>query len=820
MLSQTLQGRFLQIVLPILLLTIGVVAYSQYLVYSESSSNIQQNSTHNQIILQTKKVKETMQDLELSLHRDVILAPAYEPSIQQEMATKNERLQLAFHDLKNRLEASNGFGEKLTVIKKLTAQLGEELSEISNRFATYSEWRGDREIIIGKLQACFNEAREYLVQIETQQRNYADRFFMQSHKVVNKISYLMWFSLFMVIAIIAIGFFVFDLLVRRPVLQVANALNAEAAGELAVLPLTEIKSTETRLLTDAFNNMREQVNSRQLRLEAILDHAAEGIITYDENRIIESFNRAAEDLFGYNEEEVLGKKLDMLFTSTMFDNASINFQYLLTPEKGDKQEDKKVEINGRHKDGNIFHAIIKISSYIHNYKQMFTAIVEDVSEHKAMIENLRRLAEHDGLTGLYNRYYFMREVEHLVDRVARQSVSNTAILYLDLDNFKYVNDTLGHIAGDELLVQITRILQKRTRRSDLLARIGGDEFAMILYDVNEEQAIEVAEMFRQNIHDYKFMYQRETVDVGASLGVVMVKPGASTEDLLAWADYSCHAAKLAGKNKIHLYTKDDQKDIIGLYDDIGWTRRIKQALEDDMFVIACQPIKNAEGETKHHEILLRMQDEEGNIIMPSGFIPPAERFGLMPSIDRWVIHHAVLLLKYASKFTPELSVNLSAASFRDDSIIDYVTEKIEETKIEASRLTFEITETIAMTDLSMTAHNLQKLQELGCHTSLDDFGAGYASYAYLKDLPVHFVKIDGSFITGLASNKLNREIVQSMHNIAHIMGKETIAEFVETEETARILTDMGVDYLQGYYIGKPQITSFELDQPFSGDETD
>jgi len=316
------------------------------------------------------------------------------------------------------------------------------------------------------------------------------------------------------------------------------------------------------------------------------------------------------------------------------------------------------------------------------------------------------------------------------------------------------------------------------------------------------------------------MYQGETVDIGCSLGVVMVKPGVKTEDLLAWADYSCHAAKLAGKNKIHLYTKDDQKDIIGLYDDIGWTRRIKQALEDDMFVIACQPIKNAGGDTKHYEILLRMQDEEGNIIMPSGFIPPAERFGLMPSIDRWVIHHGVLLLKYASKFTPELSVNLSASSFRDESIIDYITEKIEETNIEANRLTFEITETIAMSDLSKTAHNLQKLQELGCHTSLDDFGAGYASYAYLKDLPVHFVKIDGSFITGLAKNKLNREIVQSMHNIAHIMGKETIAEFVETEETARILTDMGVDYLQGYYIGKPQITSFELDQPFSGDETD
>ncbi len=820
MLSHTLQGRFLLIVLPILLLAIGVVGYSQYLVYSESSANLQQNSSNTQIILQTKKVKEALQDLELSLHRDVILAAPYTPAIAQEMVRKNEHLQLAFQGMQTGLQQSTAFAEKLEPILNLSDKLGEELSDISERFADYPAWRGDREIVTNKLQACFTEARQLLKEIEVQERNSADRFMMQSHKVANKLSYLMWFSLFVVIAIITIGYFVFEVLVRRPVLQVASALNAEAAGQEPVLPAGEIKSTENRLLVDAFNNMREQVNSRQVRLEAILDHAAEGIITYDENRVIESFNRAAEKLFGYTEADVAGKKLDMLFTSNMFDNASINFQYLLTPEKIDEEEDKKVEINARRKDGNVFQSVIKISSYNINGNIRFTAIVEDVSEHKAMIENLRRLAEHDGLTGLYNRYYFMQEVEHLVDRVARQAAPTTALLYLDLDNFKYVNDTLGHIAGDELLVQITLILQKRTRRSDLLARIGGDEFAMILYDVNEEQALEVAEMFRQNIHDYKFMYQGETVDVGCSLGVVMVKPGTSTEDLIAWADYSCHAAKLAGKNKIHLYTKDDQKDIIGLYDDIGWTRRIKQALEDDMFVIACQPIKDPAGETMHFEILLRMQDEEGNIIMPSGFIPPAERFGLMPSIDRWVIHHAVLLLKYASKFTPELSVNLSAASFRDDSIIDYITEKIEENNIEANRLTFEITETVAMSDLSMTAHNLQRLQELGCQTSLDDFGAGYASYAYLKDLPVHFVKIDGSFITGLVHNKLNREIVQSMHNIAHIMGKKTVAEFVENKETARILTDMGIDYLQGHYIGKPQITSFALDHPFSGDETD
>ncbi|MDH3948500.1 MAG: EAL domain-containing protein, partial [Gammaproteobacteria bacterium] len=182
------------------------------------------------------------------------------------------------------------------------------------------------------------------------------------------------------------------------------------------------------------------------------------------------------------------------------------------------------------------------------------------------------------------------------------------------------------------------------------------------------------------------------------------------------------------------------------------------------------------------------------------------------------IHHSILLLKYASKFTPRLSINLSAASFRDDSIIDFVADEIKSVNIDARRLTFEITETIAMADLSMTAHNLRMLQELGCQTSLDDFGAGYSSYAYLKDLPVHYVKIDGSFITGLVDNQLNREIVQSMHNIAHIMGKETIAEFVESEETAKVLIEMGVDYLQGYYIGKPELTSLDLDTTFLSEE--
>ena len=817
-LSNTLQGRFLLIVLPILLLTIGVVGYSQYLGVKITADSLEQKRAHSLIILLTEKVKEDLQDLELLVHRDILITPAFTPAIKQQLIEKNIELGQAYESLYTRLTSKELFIRSPDAILALANQLKIELDKITANLAEHEQWRTDSHLAINTVQPNFNAARFLIDEIEVYQLRYADVFLTQSHDIAQKISYLMWLSLFIVLAIIIVGYFTFEFLVRRPLVQVSNALNAEADGEMSILPASGTQPAETKLLIDAFINMREQVNIRQIRLQSILDNAAEGVITYDEDCHIESFNHAAETLFGYAENELAGQDMDILFVK----NGSVMdpeyLEKILTQDNMAQQGESGLELDARRKDGTVFPLAIKISSYVIYGSKMYTAIVDDVSEHKAMIENLRRLAEHDGLTGLYNRYYFMQEVEHLVKRVERQGKSNTAVFYLDLDNFKYVNDTLGHIAGDELLVQITLILQKRTRRSDLLARIGGDEFAMILYDVGESEALEVAELFRQNIHDYKFMYQGETVDIGCSIGVIMVNPGANTEELLSRADYSCHAAKLAGKNKIHLYTIDDQKDISGLFDDIGWTRRIKQALQDDMFSIACQPIQNANGKIQYYEILLRMLDEEGNIIMPSGFIPPAERFGLMPSIDRWVIHHAILLLKYASKFTPRFSINLSAASFHDDSIIDFVTDEIKNANVDAQRLTFEITETIAMADLSMTAHNLRKLQELGCQTSLDDFGAGYSSYAYLKDLPVHYVKIDGSFITGLVNNKLNREIVQSMHNIAHIMGKETIAEFVESEETAKVLIEMGVDYLQGYYIGKPEMSSIDTNPMFSPED--
>lgn len=813
MISTSLKQRFLLIVLPILLISIGVLHYSQQLVNSETAASIEKIGNHNQLTLEIRNIKESVQSLELLIHQYTFISSFDKQAMHSEIGEEYAKLNELTKELKTNLQVQQSKYRLKEEYLPVIASLNKILGDIGTQIDGLKEQQDDYVILLYKFQPAFNSANAIIKEIENKQQKYVEMALRQSNDAAFQISLMIWVSLAIILLIIVVGYFMFEHLVYRPVAQVANALNAEASGE-PFIPIIDTKSTETQLLIDAFNNMREQVRSRQVRLESILDHAAEGIITYDQNCIIESFNHAAERVFGYSEQEAVAQKLDILFAKYIPGVDTENLNQILTSQGSEALSESVIEVAAKHKDGSVFPLSIKISNYEIAGKIVFTAIVEDVSERKAMIENLRLMAEHDGLTGLYNRHYFIQDLDHLVERVERQSESNSAVLYLDLDNFKYVNDTLGHKAGDELLVQITCILQKRNRRSDLLARIGGDEFAMILYDVTEDVATNVADIFRQNIHDYKFIYQGEVVDVGCSIGAVMVKPGVSREELLARADYSCHAAKLAGKNKIHLYTNDDQKDIIELSDDIGWTRRIKQALEDDMFVMACQPIKNPGGETKHYEVLLRMLDKDGNIIMPSGFIPPAERFGLMPNIDKWVIRHVILLLKYAPHYTPNFCLNLSATSFKDESIIDFITAHIEASKIEPNRLTFEITETAAMADLSMTATFLRKLQQLGCQTALDDFGAGYSSYAYLKDLPVDYVKIDGSFITDLENNSLNREIVHSMHNIARIMGKQTIAEFVESAEAAKILEEMGIDFLQGYYIGKPEIMSLDPDQEF------
>ncbi len=429
-----------------------------------------------------------------------------------------------------------------------------------------------------------------------------------------------------------------------------------------------------------------------------------------------------------------------------------------------------------------------------------------------MLEHLRAKTEHDDLTGIHNRSYFLGELARVVERAHRQVADQVStLLYIDLDNFKYVNDTLGHLAGDRLLIEVSELLRKRARRSDLIARLGGDEFTMLLYDTRAEEAQSIAESFRRALAAYRFRQASEQVDVGCSIGVAMINAESrSAEEVLSRADFACLLAKRDGRNRVHIFDVKDEMNVAALSLDMGWSRRIKDAIEHNRFVLAGQPIVDTRTlQTSAHEVLIRMRDEHGALIMPSGFLPAAERFGLSTDIDRWVIVNAIRMLAEQRRELPDLrySINLSGQTLSEPAVCDLVIHALRRSGLDPSALTFEVTETVAIANMTLAETFLSKLREIGCSTALDDFGAGMSSFGYLRELPVDYVKIDGRFVRNLAASATDQAMVRAMNDIAHALGKKTVAEFVEDENCFQLLREYGVDFAQGYHLGRPEVIS-------------
>lgn len=576
--------------------------------------------------------------------------------------------------------------------------------------------------------------------------------------------------------------------------------------------------TVTYLSAKTINDVRQYTQleiehhrtlAAQRRLETILDNAAEGIITFDHSGNIQTINRAGEKLFGYSQAEVMGHDISMLIPPpNVIDTREGYLKHFMRNEV-QRLIGHEGEVIGRHKDGARFHMALKISEITLDNKSVYTALAANISERKAMVEHLRVMAEHDGLTGLHNRTFFNNQLEQFVERVKRTN-HTCALLYIDLDNFKYVNDTMGHAAGDQLIIEVAAILQKRARKTDVTARFGGDEFTVLLYNVGQEQALKTAESFRKSLANYRFRKSGESVDIGCSIGVSLITAETqNASDVMSHADLACHLAKRAGRNRVHLFTPTDSENVTAMSLDMGWSQRIKNAIEKNRFALACQPIVNTRTRAiESYEVLIRMLDEQNELIMPMGFLPTAERFGLSADIDRWVIVNAIETLVEQRQKMPELhySVNLSSQALTDLSICDLILEKLQSTGLDAAALTFEVTETVAIADMAAAERFLSRLQAIGCKTSLDDFGSGMASFAYLKDLPVDYVKIDGRFVKNLATNSVDQAMVKAMNEIAHALGKQTVAEFVENEASFNLLKEYGVDYGQGYYLGRPDVT--------------
>ena len=589
--------------------------------------------------------------------------------------------------------------------------------------------------------------------------------------------------------------------------SVADAAEKIAAGNMEI-ELDTSADDEIGIMARAIDHMRREVDQRQRRLEAILENAAEGVITLGEGGIISSFNNAAQKLFGLTEEQALGTQFcDLIYPEDIKDQREGYVEHFLRHEI-EKCIDEESEVSGRHSDGAKFHMALKVSKIVLDGKLMYTALVSDISERMAMMEHLKVMAEKDGLTGLYNRTYFQEQLENAVER-AHRSGHTHALLYLDLDNFKYVNDTMSHAAGDSLLIEVSSLLVKRARNSDLISRFGGDEFTVLLYDADPTQAVAVAESFREKLANYTFRYGGESAEIGCSIGIAIIDENTvSAESALSNADLACHLAKRAGRNRVHQFEVADVEKTSDMALDMGWTRRIKKAIENNEFALACQPIVNtATREVECYEVLIRMVDENGELVMPGGFLPSAERFGLAVDIDKWVIVNSIRMLTEQRGETPHLrySINLSGQTLSNLLVCKLIEDTLKETGLDPAALTFEVTETVAIADMSAAQVFLAKLQSIGCRTALDDFGTGMSSFAYLRDLPVNEVKIDGRFVKDLASNPVDRAMVRAMNDIAHALGKKTVAEFVENEESFVLLRQFGVDYGQGYHLGRPAV---------------
>ena len=452
-------------------------------------------------------------------------------------------------------------------------------------------------------------------------------------------------------------------------------------------------------------------------------------------------------------------------------------------------------------------------------KSHLLMVATDISEQRELTERLSYQATHDALTELCNRREFERRVElALAERKARRGGLPCALLYIDLDQFKLINDLSGHMAGDQLLAQLALTMRQWGRAGDVLARLGGDEFGLLAFDVDAEAARALAESLRERIEAQMFTWQEHTYTISASIGVVMVDHGDPTlKNLLAWADTACYLAKENGRNRVHVYREDDETT--RRLGEMEWANRLRSAMEQDRLLLDYQEVVPL-GPTPAHapslELLLRLRDEQGGIVLPGTFLPAAERYGMMPLIDRWVIRTALAHFHELHPAGARLgicAINLSGASIEDPALADFILACAAEFKVPPQKLCFEITETVAVRSLLKVVHVIERLRAAGCLIALDDFGAGMSSFGYLKNLPVDIIKIDGSFIRDLGIDPMSRTIVSAIAQIGHQRGLKVVAEWVNGSHISAALSLLGVDYGQGYALHRPERVLFQRPGP-------
>jgi len=569
-----------------------------------------------------------------------------------------------------------------------------------------------------------------------------------------------------------------------------------------------IKDGETISTRGIFRNITDRVKAEhalrvsEARYQALYENAPDINAVLNAAGTILSINRIGARILGYAVDELLGQSAEKL---THPDDVAMVSAYL--EKKFSRPErDAGIEYRKIRKDGSVFWVHQRASLDTQAHEPRVLAVCRDITDRRRLEDQLTYQASHDALTDLINRREFERRLGRLLIQ-ADKHPGDHVLCYLDLDQFKIINDSCGHVAGDELLRQIASLLTGQIRSRDTLARLGGDEFAVLMEHCPLGRAGVLADHMRVAIEGFRFQWHERRFSLGVSIGLVPLQGGASIEDALGLADSACYAAKEKGRNRIHVYHPDDDPVAANRTGDSHWSSSISSALENDQFVLYAQPIHAccAEGGGSRYEILLRLR-EGGDIIRPGTFMPAAERYNLSPQVDRWVIDHVIQWFEDHPELLPQIelfSVNLSALSLCDDAFREHVLNRLETSGFPRHKLCFEVTETAAIANLCQATDFIHSLRDVGCRFALDDFGSGLSSFAYLRNLPVDMVKIDGAFVRNIANNDTDRMMVKSICDIVSMMDKQTTAEYVETAESLEVLQDIGVDFVQGFHLGTP-----------------
>ena len=544
-------------------------------------------------------------------------------------------------------------------------------------------------------------------------------------------------------------------------------------------------------------------------IDTLVAATSEGVIGMDRDLRCTFVNQAAMDMLGFRAVEIQGQDIHALIQHSSEDGDAL-------PKQDSKiarciHEARSFRVENAvlwSKAGQAIHVRYSANPIYEQGKISGAVLVfRNISEAMVMVTQMDYLASHDALTGLYNRYEFDQRLRRALDG-AKQGGERHVLFYMDLDQFKVVNDTCGHLAGDELLKQLSRELQKVMRKDDTLARLGGDEFGVLLSHCELDEARKVARKIHRAVRNFRFHLNEQIFSVSVSIGIVEITDRIARDlNVLSLADSACFLAKEEGRNRIHLYHPHDE-ELARRQGEMQWVSHIQKALEQNRLEIHCQPIvpvgRSREG-IGHIEVLVRMVNDEGGIIPPGDFIPAAEHYNLMSELDRWVIEHTFDWLDRQRQAMARLitTINISGQSLGDEGFLDYLLAMLSNYNIAPGSLCFEITETAAVGNLGSAVNFIKELKSRGCKFALDDFGSGMSSFTYLKNLPVDYLKIDGALVKDIATDAVNFSMVEAINRVGRVMGLKTIAEFVENQAIMEKLEQIGVDYAQGFGVARP-----------------